>query len=116
MKREKLHLQSGMTVETGKDTNGRFFIAHARGASMFLRDSAQVRKFLQLAAKTPSRESLDSWFASLGLADRESNQEAKAAEPTLSAEHWRTGFGPECHLDENGLDIHDPNYLTRTVI
>ena len=111
MKRERLHLQSGMTVETGKDSNGRFYIAHARGASMFLRDSKEVRQFLRLAAKTQSRESLDSWFASLGLADRESTPAAKGTEPTLSAEHWRTGFGPECHLDEQ-----DPNYQTRTVI
>jgi len=116
MRREKLHLQGGMTVETGKDFNGRFFIAHARGASMFLRDSAQVRKFLQLATKTPSRESLDSWFASLGLADRESSQAAKEPAQGLSEEWTMTGFGPECHQDENGLDVHDPNYLTRTVI
>lgn len=104
-----------MTVETGKDFNGRFFIAHARGASMFLRDSAQVRKFLQLATKTPSRESLDSWFASLGLADQENNQAATGTERELLERWTKTGFGPECHLDENGLDDHDPNYLTRTV-
>lgn len=111
MKRERLHLQSGMTVETGKDTNGRFFIAHARGASMFLRDSAEVRKFLQLAAKTPSRESLDSWFASLGLADRENTPAPTGTVQLLSEEWTKTGFGPECHLDEQ-----DPNCLTRTVI
>ena len=78
---------------------------------MFLRDSKEVRQFLRLAAKTPSCESLESWFASLGLADRESIPAPKETGQLLSEEWTRTGFGPECHLDEQ-----DPNYQTRTVI
>ena len=111
MRRERIHLQGDMTVETGKDFNGRFFIAHARGASVFLREPKEVRQFLKLPAKTPSRESLDSWFASLSLADQQQHQPAKPQEKGLSPEALQTGFGPECHLDES-----DPNYKTRTVI
>jgi len=111
MKREQLHLQGGMSVETGKDWNGRFFIAHARNASVFLREAKEVRQFLKLPAKTPSRESLDSWFASLSLADQQKHPAAKTQEPGLSPEALQTGFGPECHLDEQ-----DPNFQTRTII
>ena len=111
MKRERIHLQGDMTVETGKDFNGRFFIAHARGASVFLREHKEVRQFLKLPAKTPSRESLDSWFESLGLADRQQSQSPTKLGRDLSEELLQTGFGPECHLDDS-----DPNYKTRTVI
>ena len=69
MKRERLHLSQTTTVETGKDTNGRFFIAYDKGASVFLRCPIAVRKWLKLPAKIPMRESYDSWIASLLIAD-----------------------------------------------
>ena len=106
MRRERLHLQGGMSVEAGRDWNGRFFIAHAHGAAVFIRDAKLLRRWLKLPLKTPSREALDSWLASLGAAD------APAAPDGLSAEHVATGFGPECH----GVDETDPNHQTRTVI
>jgi hypothetical protein len=111
MRRERIHLQGDITVETGKDTNGRFFIAHASGVSVYLREPDEVREFLDLPAKTPSLGSLDSWFASLSLADQQKPQPAKETEQALSAEALQTGFGPECHLDES-----DPNFQTRTII
>ena len=111
MRRERIHLQGDITVETGKDTNGRFFIAHASGVSVYLRKPDEVREFLDLPAKTPSCGSLDSWFASLSLADQQKPQPAKETEQALSAEALQTGFGPECHLDES-----DPNFQTRTII
>jgi hypothetical protein len=111
MRRERIHLQGDITVETGKDFNGRFFVAHASGVSVYLRDPQEVREFLDLPAKTPSCESLESWFASLSLADQQKHQPAKETEQALSAEALQTGFGPECHLDES-----DPNFQTRTII
>ena len=111
MRRERIHLQGDITVETRKDTNGRFFIAHASGVSVYLRKPEEVREFLDLPAKTPSLGSLDSWFASLSLADQQKPLSAKETEPKLSAEALQTGFGPECHLDES-----DPNFQTRTII
>ena len=111
MKRERLHLQGDITVETGKDTNGRFFIAYANGASVFLREPEEVRQFLNLVAKTRSRDALDSWFASLSLGDQGHNPIPTGMEQGLSERAIATGFGPECHLDES-----DPNYQTRTVI
>lgn len=107
MKRETLHLQHGISIETGRDFNGRFFIAYAKGASVFVRDHKELRQFLRLPAKTPSRESLDSWLASLSHWDDQKEGPATPPKEELLA----TGFGPECHLDES-----DPNYQTKTVI
>ena len=109
MKRETLHLPAGMSIETGKDWNGRFFIAYARNASVFIRDAKELRRFLKLPIKTPSRESLDSWLASLAAYDSKSTE--PKPQPALSDELLATGFGPECHLDES-----DPNHNTRTII
>lgn len=106
MRRETLHLQHGISIETGKDFNGRFFIAYSKGASVFVRDHKELKQFLKLPAKTPSRSSLDSWLASLAHWDTE--KEGPAAPP--KEELLATGFGPECHLDES-----DPNFNTRTV-
>ena len=69
MKRETLHLPKGMSVETGRDSNGRYFVAYARNASVFLRSAQEVRRFLKLPASTPSRASLDSLFESLAAGD-----------------------------------------------
>lgn len=100
-----------MTVETGKDFNGRFFIAHARGASVFVRDKKEMLRFLRLTSKTRSRDALESWLASLSLGDQGHNPMPTGMEPGLSSQELATGFGPECHLDET-----DPNYQTRAVV
>ncbi len=65
MRRERLHLPGGMSVETGQDWNGRFFIAYGKRASVFLRCEKELRRFLKLPLKTTSREALDSWLVSL---------------------------------------------------
>ena len=121
MKRERLHLPGLMTVETGLDWNGRWFIGYAKGASAMFRDAKALRRFLKLPPKTTSREALDSWVASLEAADQErvkkkgepltSEPSTEQTSPSLSQELLATGFGPECHLDES-----DPNHQTRTVI
>lgn len=111
MKRETLHLQGDMTVETGKDFNGRFFIAYARGASVFVREHKEVRQFLKLAPKTRSRDALDSWFLSLSLGDQGHSPVPTGPDLGLSERAKAEGFGPECHLDES-----DPNHQTRTVV
>lgn len=71
MKRECIHLPGGMTVETGTDWNGRFYIGYSKGASVFVRCQKQLKQFLKLPAKTPSRDSLDGWLASLPAVDLE---------------------------------------------
>lgn len=109
MKRETFHLPSGMSIETGKDMNGRFFIAFANNSSVFIRTDKELRKFLKLPIKTPSRESLDSWLASLAAYDKEIAGHKPG--PAMSKELLATGFGPECHLDES-----DPNHNTKTII
>lgn len=120
-KRDRLHLSTYQTIETGRDWNGRFYIAYSGGASVFIRDLKELRRFLKVPKGIPSRESLDSWLASLEAMDAERAQKqhqplssdtaVKGSEPSLSQELLATGFGPECHLDES-----DPNYSTRTII
>ena len=65
MKRDRLTLGVGMSVETGADTNGRWFVCYARNASIYTRNHAAVRSFLKLPQKTTSRENLDAWLANL---------------------------------------------------
>ena len=101
MKREMLQLSPHQFVETGRDFNGRFWIAYSSGATMFFREVKELRRFLRLPVAIPIRASFDNWIASLAAADQQ-----------RSAEHQVTGFGPECHQ----LDESDPNHNTRTVI
>jgi hypothetical protein len=121
MKREKLHISQYQSIETGLDWNGRYYIAYSSPASLFFRDVQALRKWLKLPKGVASRDSFDSWIASIEAADQERVSkkaqhltggplmEGKA--PNLSQELLATGFGPECDLDES-----DPNYQTPTVI
>ena len=112
MRRERIHLSRYQSVETGSDTNGRFYIAYSSRASLFFRDVAALRKWLKLPKGIPSRESFDSWISSIEAADQERAAKKKPLpQEGLSDELLATGFGPEVHLDES-----DPNYQTRTVI
>ena len=115
MKRDKLHLSQYQSIETGLDWNGRYYIAYSSRASQFFRDVAVLRKWLKLPKGIPSRDSFDSWIASIEAADQEraAKRTSNLAEvrSAPSAELLATGFGPECDLDES-----DPNYQTRTVI
>ena len=63
MKRERIHLPGGASVETGRDWNGRYYIACARNASVFMRSGDEVKRFMNLPAAHEA--SLDSWLASL---------------------------------------------------
>ena len=94
MKYEKLHLPGNMSVETGTDFNGRWFVAYKSGCSMYFRDVKELRRFLKLPLKTASRESLDSWLASLAASER----------------------APVAAGDGGALDASDPNFETRVVI
>lgn len=73
-KRDRISLGGGISVETGPDWNGRYFVACRNGASVFIRDPAQLRAFLKLPAKTPSREALDSWLVSLDAIDQQGGE------------------------------------------
>ena len=65
MKRDTLRLPGGLSVETGRDWNGRFYIAYGKQASVFVRCPKELRKFLKLSLGTASRAALDSWLESL---------------------------------------------------
>ena len=73
MKHERLNLSPHQFVETSRDFNGRYWIAYSSGASVFVRDIADLRRFLKLPKGLPMRESLESWLASLG--DQDASQQ-----------------------------------------
>lgn len=109
MKRDALRLSQQQFIETGRDHNGRYFIAYSSGASLFIREVAELRRFLKVPKGLPMRECLEGWLSGL------QEQDSKLQQPRsngLSPELLATGFGPEVH----GLDEADPNFQTRTVI
>ena len=108
MKRDRLNLQGGMTVETYLDGTGRIYIAYARGASVFLQDVKALRQFLKLPPKTDSRQALDSWLAS--MADMDAAKQKPANLEQEKALLKETGWGPEQHEDE------DPALSTKMVL
>jgi hypothetical protein len=110
MKYQRLQLSAHTSLETSLDTNGRFWIAYSSGASVFIRDVKELRRFLKIPKGIQLRERLDAWLDELAAADT-ARRERKEAKEGLSEEVLATGFGPECHLDES-----DPNFATRTVI
>lgn len=71
MKRDTLRLPGAMSVETGRDWNGRFYVAYGKTTSVFVRCPKELRKFLKLSLGTASRAALDSWLESLEAADSE---------------------------------------------
>jgi hypothetical protein len=107
MKRDRIDLGGWMSVESGLDTNGRYYIGYARDMSFYFRCGKELRKFLKLPAGTASRQNLDEWLTELAMRD----EQRKPKQEDNTEELLATGFGPECHLDEA-----DPNYMTRTVI
>ena len=76
MKRDTLRLPGNMSVETGRDWNGRFYVAYSKGASVFVRCPKELRRFLKLSLATASRASLDSWLESLTDGDTQPSEAA----------------------------------------
>lgn len=92
MKRTRLDLGNGSSVEHGPDWNGSYFVCYAKGLSVFLRDPKEVRKFFRFAPKTESRDKLDQWLASLSP--------APAPEPVGDA-NVKGSFDPLAHDVDN---------------
>jgi len=104
MKREKIHLSQYQSVETGLDASGRFYIAYSSPGSMFFRDVKALRRWLKLPKGVASRDSFDSWIASIEAADQQRAFNKAGAiqdkSPSLSQEVLATGFGPEVFQDD----------------
>ena len=107
-KRDRLVLSQRQFIETGRDWSGRFFIAYSGGASVFIRDIKELRRFLRIPRSIPMRASLESWLES--LADMDAQKE-KVAGPVGDA-NVEGSWDPQAH----GLDESDPQFQTRTVI
>jgi len=108
VKRDTLRLSQHQSIETGKDANGRYFIAYSAGASVYLREPKELRRFLKVARGLPMRESLESWLTSLDAMDAErrgavpltSESLAQHTPSSLSQELLATGFGPEVFQED----------------
>ena len=81
MKYEQLALGPNLHINSGCDTNGRYYIGSARGCAMFFRDPVALRKFLKLPKGTPSREALDSWLETMLFNDRQRKDSALKEPP-----------------------------------
>jgi hypothetical protein len=110
MRHERLNLSQHQFVETSRDFNGRYWIAYSSGASVFLREAADLRRFLKISKGLPMRDRLDEWLAGLAAADAERETRLRDPQEDLSVagELQATGFGPEA-FDE------DPTANTRTI-
>jgi hypothetical protein len=98
VKYDKLHLSPHTTIETYRDHNGRAYVAYSGGASVFIRDVAELRRFLKIPKGLPMRESLESWLASLADQDAAKGKPANLEQDRALLK--ATGFGPEAHADE----------------
>ena len=103
-KRSYLKLSACQSVETSKDTNGRYFIAYSSGASVFIRDLKELRKFLKVPRSIAMRETLDAWLAELEEADKEKTTLTLVGDANVEG-----SWDPKAHED-------DPALSTRMVI
>lgn len=94
-KRDALRLSQHQWVETYRDASGRCWIAYSGGASVFIRDPKELRRFLKIGKGLPMRESLDSWLESLAAMDADKKGAAPAPDDRLS--HLKTSFDPMAH-------------------
>ena len=108
-KRDTLRLSQHQSIETSRDWNGRYFIAYSGGASVFIRDIAELRRFLKIPKSIPMRESLESWLASLADMDAAKGKPANLEQDRALLK--ATGFGPEAHADEG----EDPTANTKMI-
>ena len=74
MKRDALRLSQYCYVETGRDINGRYYIAYRSGAAVFIREQSELRKFIKIPKGIAMREALDSWLANLADMDDKRKQ------------------------------------------
>ena len=104
MKRERLKLSQYQSIETGRDASGRFFVAYSNGASVFIRDLKELRRFLKVPKSIQMREKLDAWLAELEEADKE-----KTTLTVVGDANVEGSWDPKAHED-------DPALSTRMVI
>ena len=103
-KRHHLKLSAYQSVEAGKDHNGRYFVAYSSGASVFIRDIRELRKFLKVPRSIAMRETLDAWLAELEEADKK-----KTTLEVVGDANVEGSWDPKAHED-------DPALSTRMVI
>ena len=119
MKRDAF-VANGIRIETARDWTSRWFVCWKPNVSIYCRTRKEVLRFAAWPTKTPTGDSLRAWLDSLEAMDQErvsksakpliSEAPIEHTSPSLSQELLATGFGPECHEEE------DPALSTRMVI
>ena len=102
-RREQFRLLGGIPIETGVDNGQRWFVGYRKGSSMGFTCPKELRRWLKLPLKTPSREAFDAWVATL--------QEADAAKDQGNLKANLSSWGPEAHADEQ-----DPALSTKMIV
>jgi hypothetical protein len=110
-----LHISRYQSVETYRDAGcSRVYIAYSNNASALFCDVKALRKWLKLPKGVASRDSFDSWIASIEAADQQRAFNKAGAiqdtSPSLSQELLATGFGPKAFQDDE-----DPTARTRMI-
>lgn len=109
MKRIRLALSAYQFIETGRDYNGRWYVAYSSGASVYLRDPLDLKRFLRIPKGLPMREVLEVWLAELSIADASRVGGVPAGVGDANVEG---SFDPLAHA----LDDSDSQFNTKTVI
>ena len=107
-KRDTLRLSQHQFIETGKDGNGRFFIAYSGGASVFIREQKELLRFLKIPKSIPMRQSLDSWLES--LADQDATKKGSHLTDSPGDANVEGSWDPQAHPD-----MDDPTANTKMI-
>lgn len=102
MKRDRIQLSPHTSVESSRDINGWYYIAYSSGAAIFVRNHADLRRFLRLPKGIPMRDALESWLQT----------KTGAVAPVEVHSQHDTSFDPLAHQ----LDESDPQFQTKTII
>ena len=98
MKRHYLKLSPYQSVEASRDGNGTFYIAYSKGASVFIRDLKELRKFLKVPRSIAMRETLDAWLAELEEADNK-----KTTLEVVGDANVEGSWDPKAHEEDPAL-------------
>ena len=108
-KRDTLRLSQHQFIETYRDGAGRCFIAYSQGASVFIREPREVRRFLKIPRSIPMRQSLDSWLES--LADQDASRKGSHLTDSPGDANVEGSWDPQAHPD-----MDDPTANTKMIV
>ena len=94
-------------IESGRDWNGRYYIAWQPNTSRGFNDRKELLRWINWPPKTPTGDELRSWLDGLEQASPTELEAAPVGDANVEG-----SFDPLAH----GLDASDPQHNTRTVV